>query len=166
MAYLTLVAAVPNQQIDAIRVDERTVVTPSMIKGVSHLLGYWIQLQPLGQLLSRAIDGGELVNETFWHPLRPPIIHRPADVASLTDELTREWQSMRGAGDFTDEWLDSEMNRLLAVMTHARDNAESVVTALDLPSDQERAKRIRIPWLPYSDLHGANRHRWWMPWRR
>ncbi len=164
MAYLTLVAAVPHEQIDVIRVDEKTVLAPTMVKGVSHLLGYGVALQPLGELLARAIDGGERLNESFWHPLRPPMMHTPADVSSLASALTLEWQTVRSATTVDDDWLDGEMARLLAVMVHARDNREAVVTALDLPSDDERARRIRIPWLPYSKLHGAKRRRSWLPW--
>jgi hypothetical protein len=165
MAYLTFVAAVPHQQIDAIRADETTVLTPTMVNGVSHLLSYWIEIQPLGELLARTIDGGEPLNESFWHPLRPPMMHEPDDVASLAKDLTITWQSVRAANASDDEWLDSEMNRLLAVMSHACDNMDAIVTALDLPGDDERAQRVRIPWLPYSEMHGAKRRRWWSPWR-
>ncbi len=164
MAYLTLIAAVPLDEIDLIRDDEQTILSPTMMKGVSHLLGYWIELQPLGSLLALAIDGGELLHEKFWHPLRPPMVHSPADVKFFTDELVREWETVRENPDFHDDWLEAEMTRLIAVLTHACDNESAVVTALDLPGDRERAERIRIPWQPYSQKHGSAYRRWWLPW--
>lgn len=166
MAYMTLVAAVPQQQIDAIRDDERIMLTPTLVTGVSHLLGYWIQLQPLGGLLARTINGGELLNATFWHPLRPPMFHRPDQVASIACELEQEWATIRRNPGFHDEWLELEMERLITVLTHARYNASAVVTALGPTADQKRAERIRIPWQAYSPTQGDLRRPWWMLWRR
>lgn len=166
MAYLTLVAAVPEDGVAAIRADERTVLEPTMVKGVSHLLAYWIQAQPLGELLARVIDGGEVLSDTFWHPLRPPLLHHATEIASLTDELVSAWTTMHDVPKHVDEWLGFEMTRLLAVMKHARDSGAALITALELPADSERAQRVRIPWEPYSPEHGVSRRRWWLPWTR
>ncbi len=65
MAYLTLIASVPLHQINAIRADETTVLAPLKVNGVSHLLAYCVQIQPLGKLLARTIDGGELLHRKF-----------------------------------------------------------------------------------------------------
>jgi hypothetical protein len=62
VAYLNLLAAVPESEVERLRVDPASVVTPSMLLGVSHLLAYWVRAQPLGGLLGRALDGGQLVH--------------------------------------------------------------------------------------------------------
>ncbi len=90
--------------------------------------------------------------------------HEPADVESLANELTLEWEAVRSANEIDDDWLESEMDRLLAVMGNACDNANAIVTALDLPGDDDRAQRVRIPWLPHSEIHVAKPRRWWFPW--
>lgn len=165
MAYLTLVAAVAEDQIATIRENERTVLKPTMVEGVSHLLAYGSSMQSeFGDLLTRTLDGGERLNETFWHPLRPPMYHGAVDVAILANDLVRQWELHRERDDVDDQWLHFEIKRLIRVMTHALDQASAVVMALELPSDLERAQRIRIPWKPYSPGHGAVRRRWWLPW--
>jgi hypothetical protein len=135
-----------------------------MINGVSHLLSYWIEVQPLGQLLNAAIDGGVCLNKDFWHPLRPPMVHDPEAVARLVNDLSREWESIRESGASADDWLSSEMDRLLTVLTHASETGSCIVTALDLPGDTERAQRVRIPWRAFSATHGRKRPRWWKLW--
>lgn len=164
MAYLTFVAAVTEDQIEAIRNDAAFVLTPTLIKSVSHLLSYWIQVQPLGQILNSVIDGGECLNNDFWHPLRPPLVQLPTIVDQLTRDLSKAWSDVSDAPPVQDEWLTSEMNRLLAVMTHSANSGACIVTALDLPGDHDRAKRVRIPWMPPTADHGAPRRSWWKLW--
>lgn len=147
MAYLTLIASVAEEQIDALRLDSTVVLFPTMIKGVSHLLSYWIKEQPLGYLLGTAIDGGEQLSPDLWHPLRPPMVHRPTFVARLADDLSAAWTSVQQSSTFEDEWLAFEMQRLLTVMDHAAQTNECLVTALDAPGDLDRAQYVRIPWV-------------------
>ncbi|MCA9238083.1 MAG: hypothetical protein KDA44_21565 [Planctomycetales bacterium] len=157
MAYLTLVAAVPEDQIEAIRSNAAFVLTPTLIKGVSHLLSYWIQVQPLGKILNSVVDGGDCLNKDFWHPLRPPMVHLPTAVAQLTGSLKTAWSDVSDYSANQDEWLTSEMNRLLAVMEHAVNTGACIVTALDLPGDHDRAKLVRIPWMATTAEHGVPR---------
>jgi len=164
LAYLTLIAAVPDEQVAAIRTDATYVLTPTSIKGVSHLLSYWIQVQPLGQILNSVIDGGSCLHKEFWHPLRPPMVHLPNELAHLTESLKTAWSDISANSTEQDEWLTSEMIRLLAVMDHGVETGACIVTALDLPGDHERAKRVRIPWMPSTEEHGPPRRSWWKLW--
>ena len=151
-------------QVAAIRIDAAYVLTPTLINGVSHLLSYWIQVQPLGQILNSVIDGGDCLNQEFWHPLRPPMVHLPVDLAQLTESLKKAWSDITANSTDQDEWLSSEMSRLLAVMEHGVEIGACIVTALDFPGDRDRAKHVRIPWMPPTAEHGPPRRSWWKLW--
>jgi hypothetical protein len=99
LAYFTLMASVGEAEVDALRKDSSLVLHPSLVSGASHLLSYLVKVQPLGQLLNEAVDGGELLHIELWY-------------------------------------------------RHAAAARESVVSALDLPGDEQRAQRVRIPWKP------------------
>ena len=73
MAYFNLLASVPEKDVERLRADPAFLLRPTLVSGASHLLAYWIQIQPLGGLLARALDGGEVIRPELWHPLRPPL---------------------------------------------------------------------------------------------
>jgi hypothetical protein len=117
------------------------------------LLSYWVQVQPLRQLLYAAIDGGELLHAQLWHPLRPPMFHRPLKVRWLAEGLGQAWDEVKPILPQDDGgWLVAEVSRLLRLYRHAAEAGECVVSALDLPGDEERARRVRIPWKPQWDV--------------
>jgi hypothetical protein len=142
-------ASVGEAEVDALRQDPSLHLHPTLVSGASHLLSYWVKAQPLGQLLNEAVDGGELLHGEFWHPLRPPMFQRRIKVRSLAEQIETAWESVK-ADMPTDDggWLVAEISRLLRLYRHAATAGECVVTALDLPGDQERARRVRIPWKP------------------
>ncbi len=160
MAYLTLCAVVPTAQVERIRTDPTYLLQPTSIEGVSHVLAYWIEVQPLGKLLSEIIDGGERLHEELWHPLRPPMIHWANDVLRLRTELAAAWKICCST-QRDDDWLAMELGRLRRGMSHAIDQQACLVTALGMPGDQKQARRVRIPWLPPSDVPEPTR---WEKW--
>ena len=147
MAYFTLMASVAEAEVDAFRQDPSLDLRPTLVSGASHLLSYWVKVEPLGQLLNEAIDGGELLQGELWHPLRPPMFHRPSKVRSLAEHIEAAWDSVKADMPQDDGgWLVAEISRMLRVYRHAATVGECVITALDLPGDEERARRVRIPW--------------------
>jgi hypothetical protein len=148
MAYLNLLASVSESDIEVLRRDERSLIRPSLVVGVSHLLGSWIDMQPLGGLLRQALDGGELVNAELWHPYRVPCFHRPSAVQSLNQDINAAWQQVLASMDIpAEDWLGYEMRRLLRLFGHATASQECVLSVLEPPIDWERAHLVRIPWL-------------------
>jgi hypothetical protein len=149
MAYLNLLASITEPDVQRLRHDPATVVKPSLVLGVSHLLGYWIRIQPLGSLLGRALDGGQPLHPELWHPLRPPGFHPSAVVGELSEAIERAWEEC-----FTREplpevnWLAVEIDRLLRVFCHAAAAGACIVSALDPPANRERGSRVRLPWSP------------------
>jgi hypothetical protein len=153
VAYLNLLASVPESQVERLRLDPALLVTPSLILGVSHLLAYSVRVQPLGGLLGRALDGGQPVHAQLWHPLRPPIFHPPAVVAELAGAIGQAWAEVLDARPVpdADRWAD-EIEPVLRMFRRAADSGECVVSALEPPGDQERASRVRLPWSRRLDL--------------
>jgi hypothetical protein len=77
MAYLNILGSVSERRVLALQRGVTALLRPSLVVRVSHLVAYWVEVQPLGRLLGEALDGGEKLGEAWWHPLRDPIFHRP-----------------------------------------------------------------------------------------
>jgi hypothetical protein len=152
VAYFNLLASVSERDVERLRLDPSFLVRPSMVSGASHLLAYWVQAQPLGGLLGRALDGGELVHPELWHPLRPPLYHPSAVVAELAKSISEAWETTVQRHPLPDgDWLAVELARLLRVFNHGAEANECIISVLDKPADRERASRVRLPWPPQSD---------------
>jgi hypothetical protein len=95
MAYLNLLAAVDPKQVAHLRENSGFRLAPSILVGVPHLLSNrgWITHPPLTSVLAEALDGGELLTGSLWHPLRVPKYHPPGEVAVLASRLDEIWQS-------------------------------------------------------------------------
>jgi hypothetical protein len=147
VAYLTYLASAPPAEVTALRVDHTTLLTPSLVVAVSHLIASWVQVQPLGELLGQAIDGGTELNSALWHPLRPPCYHEPEAVRALHAQLTEAWQRTLAAQSIPeDDWYRVEIEKVLRIFGHAAERGDCVVSALQAPFDAERAARVRIPF--------------------
>ena len=147
MAYLNFLVAVPDADVLALSRDVSLVLEPSLVVPVSHLIGYWVEVQPLGKLLGQAVDGGLTVSSELWHPLRPPVYHKSDAAKALYQQLTEEWQRVVAEKPVPeDDWFRIEIEKVLRLFRHASDRGESVVSVLERPADQERAHRVRIPF--------------------
>jgi hypothetical protein len=147
MAYLTYLVSVPQAQVAALRADPAALLTPSLRVHVSHLIAYWVQVQPLGQLLGQAIDGGTAINSALQHPLRDPCYHEPEVVKSLYAQLAAAWQQALGMGPVAeDDWYRIEIEKVLRLFRHAAERGECVVSVLQPPADAGRASKVRIPF--------------------
>ena len=149
MAYFNLFASVSEVEVERLRRDSSFVLSPSMVLGASHLIGYWVQAQPLGGLLGQALDGGQPLHLEFWHPLRAPVYHQRTAVAELARDIGDAWRLLLASHTPEEvEWLSFEVGRLLRVFQHAAEAGEGIVSALDSPS---YPSKVRLPWLPSCD---------------
>lgn len=147
MAYLNILASVPQPQIDALRCDDTVRLSPSMRVGVSHLMAYWLQdVRPLGDFLALAIDGGGVVNDALWHPLRPPVFHLPPVAHDCYEQLASAWQVALLAKPELATGPRFEIEKVLRVYRHAAEAGECIISVLLPPGDRERADRVRIPF--------------------
>jgi hypothetical protein len=87
----------------------------------SPLVAKFVELEPLGALLTRAVEGGLVLRDGLWHPERPPRSHSPDEVRRLARELGRAW--------------------MVSLFVHASAQDEAVVSAalpvLEGPDGQE-----------------------------
>jgi hypothetical protein len=143
VAYFNLLASVPEADVERLRGDPAFLLRPTLVSGCSHLLASWVEAQPLGGLLARALDGGEVIRPELWHPLRPPLVHGPAAVRELAEQVGA---AVARESLPEDDWLAAEAGRLLQVLRHAAAAGECVVSVLDPPADAARADRVRRLW--------------------
>jgi hypothetical protein len=148
MAYLNFLVAASPQQVQALRKDSAVLLRPSLVVAVSHLVGYWVEIQPLGELLGQTLDGGEKLNDQLWHPLREPVFHTPEQVQALHSRLTEAWDKARGPQTKRDDWdwYRHEIGQVLRAFHHASERGECIVSVLQPPADAERAGRVRMPF--------------------
>lgn len=151
MAYGTSLASVHTSAIDRYRRGEKPEsLGASKIVVCSHLIGYWVKLQPLGRLLGESIDQGETLSDNAWHPLRPPVVVSPGLVRKRAERLRSEWNQVRdqfGPTDGEADWYAVEILKVLTLYEHASGAGEAVVSVLDAPFDDERASRTTLPKL-------------------
>lgn len=114
----------------------------------SHRLAYAIEAQPIGALLGEAIGGGELVDPGYWHPLRAPLVHSAKAARKLAAQLRAGWEeTLRGYEGARESWYRDEIEPVVELFEHAAARGETVVSALEAPSDPERAERVRLPFV-------------------
>jgi hypothetical protein len=135
LAYLSYLASVPESQVLAIRADAAVTLQPSLLVPVSHLIANWVKVQPLGELLCKAIDGGEMLNEKLAHPFRSPTYHDVPSARLLHRELTAAWEeasrNRSSEGIASDMWYRTEIERALRAFQHAAEHDQCVVSAID-----------------------------------
>ena len=146
MAYSTFIASVPETEIAGFRDGWVELMFASRIERVSHYLAYSLHRQPLGKLLGRAIDEGQLLRKDLWHPLRAPVVKTENEVKSLWADLNEAWTIVLSELALPeDDWDRIEITKLLAVYDYARQNSEYIVSILEPPHDSKRARKVTIP---------------------
>jgi hypothetical protein len=134
MAYMCLLGSVPESQVLAMRADAGVKLQPSLLIPVSHLIAYWVVIQPLGGLLGKAIDGGEMLNENLVHPFRSPSYHNPESARMLYAALTAAWQEAirdKSSDVGSDTWYRMEIGKALQAFGHAAGRGECLVNAIE-----------------------------------
>lgn len=151
MAYMTFLAAIPVERIVAFQshqTGERPSLQASKTMKCSHLMAYWVRVQPLGSLLGEAIDGGQPLDAAHWHPLRPPRFHAPDAAADLYRRLNVAWSEVTGTHPVADDdWYGVQIRQILDLFAGAAERGEAVVSFLGPPADAERASRVTLPSL-------------------
>ncbi len=132
MAFLNRLVSVRSADVEALRDDPDVSVTTTLTVYVSHLIAYWVEVQPIGRLLGQAIDGGTVINSTLRHQLRDPCYHDPDAVRSLYAQLTEAWREATAAEPVPpDDWYRIEIEKVLRLFAHATERGECVLSALE-----------------------------------
>lgn len=154
MAYMTLLASVSSDDIASIRTDVTAVLQPIHRSHVSHYFVSGPRPNRAADVVAEALDGGFILNNAFWHPLRPPMYRDVYATQMLYQTLTADRYAMEFDELRSDDWFRSELDRLFAIVSHASDDELCLVSAIERPADRERADRVRIPWERHSKRHG------------
>jgi hypothetical protein len=107
----------------------------------SPLVAKWVDLEPLGSLLARAVDGGAPLRDGLWNVVRAPLSHPPGDVLELAGDLGRAWLAAEQTPVACDDFFIGEIGRVVQLFAHAAANGHAVVSAvlpvLDGPNGAE-----------------------------
>ena len=147
MAYGNYLASISPEQVHLLRQCVTSKLAPTKVVLVTHLTGYWVKHQPLGDLLGRALDGGELLSSVLSHPLRDPKFHTPSEALVLFRDISAVWHEVLMGEPFPErEWFREDIERLLSVFERAVQDKHGVVSLLEPPLDAERANHVHIPF--------------------
>ena len=133
MAYLNLLFSIPSERLSDCTSWEslRTIATYST--GCSRLIGYWVQFEPLNEVLGRVLDGGSTLHPRWEHKLRVPTYHSPAEVVALAKSFENVWQQAidKYSELSNDDWWRIEIEKCLSVFQFAANSGEAVVSILE-----------------------------------
>ncbi|MCC9602251.1 hypothetical protein LOC67_16975 [Stieleria sp. JC731] len=151
---MTLLASVSSDEIASIRADVKAVLKPAKKSCVSHYFVSGPRPNDAANLVAEVLDGGFILNEAFWHPLRPPMFRDVNATQTLFQSLTSDQYALDFDVLRADDWFRSELDRLFAIVAHASTNGLCLVSAIEPPADKERAVHVRVPWEQHSKTHG------------
>jgi hypothetical protein len=147
VAYSTLLASVADDQVIDFREGRRLMLEADLSIRCSHVLTSWVRPDDLRDLLRQAMDGGQRLRADLWHPFRVPVWHSSTSAAEIEPKLRKVWNEhleKPGPLDPTD-WYGIEIAKVLKVFGHATASHSGVVSFLEQPADDARARRVSIP---------------------
>lgn len=82
-----------------------------------------------GNLLSRAICGGSIIDDYFWHPMFPPRFHDSKTVNDLFEAISVIWDGLRSDNHTlcTDAFWNFEISHLLEAYSYAARSRSGLV---------------------------------------
>lgn len=95
------------------------MLRPLLVQGGLDRVSYWVQVQPLGQILNNIIDGGETLQPELWYHFRSPGVHEADQVLQLTESLESALREISMEALPDGDWLSMEVARLLVALQGA-----------------------------------------------
>jgi hypothetical protein len=127
--YGVRLAAVEHGGVEQFRAAGQPLTCSSSFQ-CSPLVARWVELEPLGSLLARAVDGGEPLRHGLWNAVRGPLQHPPADVRLLARDLGRAWMEAEQTPIACDDFFIGEIKRVVQLFVHASALEQAVVSAV------------------------------------
>ena len=148
MSYTAILASVSPAAIDEYRAGPASAdLEVSRVEECPHDLTN-VDIQPLGEVLSEAIDIGLPLRNDGWHPLRTPVVADPETVMARSMKLEDAWRAAEPElGGMMADVLGPDIDRVRNLYAHATARGESVVSFLSAPDDAEKATRTLVPAL-------------------
>lgn len=134
MAYLCIIASVPRDRVEQIRLPADVSRLASRVAYASHYI------VPASAELHEAMDGGTPLDTDTSHLLRGFMFHEPATVQERAARLAIFAAQMRVPGHALhgDDWTQTEATKVVDLFQHASTAGEAVVTLLDLTRTGKR----------------------------
>jgi hypothetical protein len=128
MAYLCIIASVPKDKVNQIRVPSDVPRLASRVACASHFIA------AASTEIRDAMGGGAPLDTDTWHPLRGFMLHEPAVVRERAVHLAAFDAQMREPRHplHTDKWMQTEAANVIDLFQYASNAGEAVVTHLDL----------------------------------
>lgn len=145
MAYANYIAIVEWAEVSRLREGTSQTLRPLRVIVVSHLTGYWVREQPLRDCLAQILDGGHELTPSFWHPFRPPMVHSADEVRGLWASLKIAWQELAPAVR-AQHIFQHEIAEVLELLAAAVATGDALLSVLEPPADEERARRVACPF--------------------
>ena len=146
VAHSALLASITDDQAIDFREGRRSILEAGPSMSCSHLHTSWVRPDDLRELLRQAIDGGQNLRADLWHPLRAPVWHPAASASEIESKLRRAWNNhLEKAQLVPSDWYSIEITKLLNVFGHAVSTHGGIVSFLEKPADDARARRVSIP---------------------
>lgn len=128
MAHLCIIASVPRDKVELIRVPADVSRFASRVAYVSHYIAQ------ASAELREAMDGGTPLDTDTSHQLRGFMFHEPATAQERAAHLASFAAQMRVPGHefHGDDWTQTEATKVVDLFKYASTTGEAVVTFLDL----------------------------------
>ena len=131
MAYLNYLFSIPEARATAFYQDQNASLQVTRSTVCSHLIAYSIPIQPLGELLDQALDGGEIFHASFSHPFRVPKIHSVDSVDALYPRLKEDWDQSHVEHPFDEnDWYEQQIKKVVELFEWAYLRDELVLSFL------------------------------------
>jgi hypothetical protein len=129
MAYLTTLFSTSPQNIEAFRENPTAAIDVVRMEVCSHQIAAAVGAPPWGDLLSRALDGGEILHPDLKHPSLPPRFHDVAAVAALSLELSAAWKTAVAESLVDeDDLYGAQIGQIVALFHWAYEHNEAIVS--------------------------------------
>lgn len=133
MAYLNHLYTVPSHHLERCRSWSDIQTFSSKVVGCSHLIGYWLEFEPLRNALGQALDGGSVLSSRWRHQFRAPIVHTSKEVLDILALLEDAWAKAKvehGELAADDGWR-IEVEKCLGLFRHAAGHRQAVISILE-----------------------------------
>lgn len=147
MAYLNYIASIPESQIRDFQSRAIGQLSPALLARTTHGLVSYFDFEPFRALIEEALDGGAVLRDDFWHPLRPPHVHTPSEVVRFYPLLQEaDERFLESLPPEERQWSQMDIQPLIDVFAHAASHGFCIVSVLEPPQDAERASKVMLPF--------------------
>lgn len=136
MSYSVTLASVAEAHIEAFRADRTLSLQASHIVCCSHFIAGMIGIQPLGDLITEAVDGGENLAPNLAYFFRPPVFQTKEDVRRIFPDLAAAHKECNQASPVPiadDNWWEVQINSVEEIYKWAASRNEAVVSIVGPP---------------------------------